>query len=266
MDKILPVTEEKRTIDIHHIPLSRVNLSHQVADHLEEVILSSATSKFKEKLPSEMNLAKQYNVSRPVIREAIKLLQERGLVTLKNGSGAYISKPESSTIMNAISRVMQVDQISSEELTQVRQILELSSIELAIDAITDEALVEIDTILTQFENKKLPFKKRVSLDEAFHIAIARSTGNELLSLFVEVLTSLLRDYMGKGILIEGGIEDAIVRHRQIYDALVARDRKAAVQAMAEHLQVSSLNVKYFDRQGELAAQKKPRTKQGSPAT
>ncbi|WP_320130540.1 GntR family transcriptional regulator [uncultured Sphaerochaeta sp.] len=41
-----------------------------------------------------MKLAKQYNVSRPIVREALKLLQERGLVSLKNGSGAYLTKPE----------------------------------------------------------------------------------------------------------------------------------------------------------------------------
>jgi GntR family transcriptional repressor for pyruvate dehydrogenase complex len=69
-----------------------------------------------------------------------------------------------------------------------------------------------------------------------------------LALFIGTLTSLLRDYMGKGILIEGGIEDAIARHRQIYHALRARDKEAAIQAMREHLKVSSYNVRVFDEQ------------------
>ncbi len=241
------VNEEGSVLDIEHITLSRTNLSMQIADHLEEVILTSP-SKVSDKLPSEMNLAKQYNVSRPVVREAIKLLQERGLVTLKTGSGAYITRPETSTVMNAINRIMQVDQISSEELTEVRAILELSGIELAVGKITDEELEEIDSILTQFENKTLPFKIRVSLDEAFHLALAKATGNNLLALFIGTLTSLLRDYMGKGILIEGGIEDAIARHRQIYHALRARYKEAAIQAMREHLKVSSYNVRVFDEQ------------------
>jgi DNA-binding FadR family transcriptional regulator len=54
--------------------------------------------------------------------------------------------------------------------------------------------------------------------------------------------------MGKGILIEGGIEDAIARHRQIYHALRARYKEAAIQAMREHLKVSSYNVRVFDEQ------------------
>jgi len=236
-------------MDISQFSLSRVNLSQQIADHLEEVILSSPTSKVAEKLPGELKLAKQYNVSRPVIREALKLLQERGLITLKNGSGAYITRPENDTVMNAINRIMQVDRIKSDDLTQMREILELSSVDRAVKCITDEQLREMDEILTKFEDKSLPLKERVKLDEQFHIAIAQATGNELLSMFVGVLTSLLRDYMGKGILIEGGIEDAIKRHREIYQALLNRDAKAVHQAMVEHLKVSSLNVQFFDKQG-----------------
>jgi len=244
-------------MDISQFSLSRVNLSQQIADHLEEVILSSPTSKVAEKLPGELKLAKQYNVSRPVIREALKLLQERGLITLKNGSGAYITRPENDTVMNAINRIMQVDRIKSDDLTQMREILELSSVDRAVKCITDEQLREMDEILSKFEDKSLPLKERVKLDEQFHIAIAQATGNELLSMFVGVLTSLLRDYMGKGILIEGGIEDAIKRHREIYQALLNRDAKAVHQAMVEHLKVSSLNVQFFDRQGATAKKQAP---------
>lgn len=234
---------------------SRTNLSQQVADHLEEVILSSPTFRVSEKLPSEMKLAKQYNVSRPIIREAMKLLQERGLIILKNGSGSYITRPKSDTVMNAVSRIMQSDNISAEELTQVRGILELSSVDLAVQHITDEQIKEMGEILADFSDTTLPLKKRVSLDEAFHIAIAKAGGNNLLVMFITVLTSLLRDYMGKGILVDGGIEDAIMRHREIFSALEKRDAQAAHQAMADHLRVSSENVNEFDKQGIKLARK-----------
>jgi DNA-binding FadR family transcriptional regulator len=55
--------------------------------------------------------------------------------------------------------------------------------------------------------------------------------------------------MGKGILVEGGIEDAISRHREIYQAFCNRDREAVHRAMADHLKVSSLNVQFFDKKG-----------------
>lgn len=233
-------------MDVSDFSLSRTNLSQQVADHLEEVILASSSTRVSEKLPSEMKLAKQYNVSRPVIREALKLLQERGLVTLKNGSGAYITKPETDTVMTAVSRIMQVDNISPEELTEVRGILEMSAVELAAVHINAEQLSRMDHILELFNDKTLPLQERVALDASFHIAIAEASGNELLTMFVEVLTSLLKEYMGKGILIQGGIDDAIDRHRKILEALSAHDVGLARLAMAEHLKVSSENVRQFD--------------------
>ena len=236
-------------MNIAQFSLERTNLSQQIADHIEQVILSSPTSRMNEKLPGEMKLAAQYNVSRPVVREALKLLQERGLITLKNGVGAIITRPENSTVRDAVNRIMQVDQISTDELTQMRQILELSSIELAVEQLTDEHLKKMEQNVERFSDKTLPLKERVKLDEQFHQLIAQASGNDLLCLFVGVLTSLLRDYMGKGVLIEGGIQDGITRHRQILDAIKARDKQAAHHAMAEHLRVSRLNVQHFDEMG-----------------
>jgi len=236
-------------MNIAQFALERTNLSQQIADHIEQVILSSPTSRMNEKLPGEMKLAAQYNVSRPVVREALKLLQERGLITLKNGVGAIITRPENSTVRDAVNRIMQVDQISTDELTQMRQILELSSVELAVENLTDEHLKKMEQNVERFSDKTLPLKERVRLDEQFHQLIAQASHNDLLSLFIGVLTSLLRDYMGKGVLIEGGIEDGITRHRQILDALKARDKQGARHAMAEHLRVSRLNVQLFDEMG-----------------
>lgn len=236
-------------MNIAQFSLERTNLSQQIADHIEQVILSSPTSRMNEKLPGEMKLAAQYNVSRPVVREALKLLQERGLITLKNGVGAIITRPENSTVRDAVNRIMQVDQISTDELTQMRQILELSSIDLAVEKLTDEHIRAMEENIARFSDKALPLKDRVKLDEQFHQLIAQASGNDLLCLFVGVLTSLLRDYMGKGVLIEGGIQDGITRHRQILDAIKARDKQAAHHAMAEHLRVSRLNVQLFDEMG-----------------
>jgi DNA-binding FadR family transcriptional regulator len=154
--------------------------------------------------------------------------------------------------MNAVNRIMQVDRISADDLTQVREILELSSVDLAVKKITDADIEKMDAILSRFEDKTLPLKERVKLDEQFHLAIAQAAGNDLLTMFIGVLTSLLRDYMGKGILIEGGIDDGIRRHRIIFEALANRDPQAAHKAMVDHLKVSSLNVKFFDKEGTAA--------------
>ena len=75
--------------------LNRVNLYERVADHLEQMILNSDDSQWGEgeQLPPEQELADEFGGSRNVVREAIKLLKERGLADPKNGVGVYITRP-----------------------------------------------------------------------------------------------------------------------------------------------------------------------------
>ena len=226
--------------------LVRTNLSQQVADHLEEVILASSSTRVSEKLPSEMQLAKQYNVSRPVIREALKLLQERGLVVMKNGDGTYVTKPETDTIMQAVNRIMQMGNISSDDLAQVRAMLEISSAQLAARNATEAQLLEIGAIADSMKDDSLSLKQRVEKDSAFHIAIARASGNKLLETFLQVIAPLLPDYMGKGVLLPGGIEDGVQRHNLLVEALKSRSPEKAAKAMGEHLAASRDNVREFD--------------------
>ncbi len=236
-------------MDTSDVSLFRENLSAQVADHLEQTILNSATLNVSEKLPSEQQLAVKYKVSRPVIREALKLLQERGLVTLRNGLGAFVTKPPTSTVLSAISRIMQMNNISDDDLTQMRGMLEVNAARLAAKNISDELLGQLKENIEKFSNKQLSLKERVELDCQFHNLIAKASGNALLEMFNDVLTSMLTNYMGKGVLIAGGIDDAITRHMKILTALETHDVDAVIVAMNEHIIASKQNVEQFARKG-----------------
>lgn len=225
--------------------LTRANLSQQVADHLEQLILTSPSMENVEKLPSEQQLASEYNVSRPVIREALKLLQERGLVSLKNGIGAFITKPEAQNVLAPISRIMQMNNISDDDLTDIRGILEVYAAAKAAENGTAEDFKALEANYQAFTDTHLSLRERVALDREFHILVAKASGNALLEMFSEVLTSLLDAYMGKGVLIEGGVDDAILRHRRIIDAIISRNSAEAEKAMQEHVLASLANVERF---------------------
>lgn len=224
----------------------RENLSVQVADHLERTILDSSDVTESDKLPSEQKLAATYKVSRPVVREALKLLQERGLVTLKNGLGAFVTKPKSSTVMSAVNRIIQMNNISEDELTQMRAMLEVNAAELAAKKITDEHLKKIEDNIERFSDRTLTLPERVELDSEFHNLVAMASGNALLAMFNDVLISMLTNYMGKGVLVTGGIDDAIARHKKIFDALKNHDVKAVRVAMNEHIAASRQNVEQYN--------------------
>jgi len=97
-------------MDNKRYSIKKTNLYEQIADCLEQEIIHSETE--IEKLPSEKDLSIQFNVSKTAIREALKVLKERGLITSKNGEGSFVTKPGMSNISDSLNRIVQLGKIS----------------------------------------------------------------------------------------------------------------------------------------------------------
>src|SRR6185437_8005328 len=137
-----------------------------------------------QRLPSERDLADQFGVSRPTVREAMIALDIQGLVESRHGSGIYVRasvprEPESSEL-----------DIGAFELTEARRLFEGETAALAAATITDEEIRELEKLLKEIkeENKrKVPGERA---DRAFHLAIAKATRNSAIVGVVEQLWDL----------------------------------------------------------------------------
>jgi GntR family transcriptional repressor for pyruvate dehydrogenase complex len=223
----------------------KINLYEQIADTLEQAIMRSEMK--VEKLPSEQELSKRFSVSRTVIREALKVLKERGLIQSRNGEGSYISKPNTDTISNAINRIIQLDNISNDNLHGIRLILETAGARLAAQYARPEDIEDMKSILKGMADGSLPPDKRILLDTKFHIVIAQASGNELLRMFVEVMTILLKDYMAKGMFGIAGIKNTLAQHRKIVEALEKGDPDLAEKTIRDHLVAARENVNKYEQ-------------------
>lgn len=221
--------------------VSRVNLYEQIADRLEEWILANNFQE-QEKLPSEQVLAEEFNVSRNVVREALKLLKERGLVDSRNGTGSYVTKPDVENLSDVIGRLVAIENINYREIYDVRIILETAACKRCAASVTDEQLEEMEQLLEKLKDRSLSVKERRELDFEFHVSIARAAGNPLLEILVGAMRNIFVEMIEKGIFLQGGIEDAIMRHTNILTALKERDPVLAENAMYDHLYVSLKNV------------------------
>ena len=227
------------------VHLVKTNLYEQIADYLEEMILQDENVRKEEKLPSEQALAEKFGVSRNVIREALKILKERGLIDPRNGTGSYITKPRSGNISDVLSRIVVMDNVRDEDIYEIRSILESSSCKAAALRATDEQLSEMQEFLDRLEDRNISVQERREADFAFHVAIAKATGNPLIEVFVKAMRNLWIEMIEKGIFVEGGIEDAVLRHNRIMDALKKHDSELAERMMQEHLDYSRKNVETF---------------------
>jgi GntR family transcriptional repressor for pyruvate dehydrogenase complex len=213
--------------------VNKTNLYEQIAETLEQAIIGSEIK--AEKLPSEQELSKRFKVSRTVIREALKVLKERGLIQSRNGEGSYISKPNTDIISSAINRIVQMDNISNDDLHNMRLILETAGAALAALNADPEETECLENILEQMYDESLPLEKRISLDADFHISIARASGNELLGVFVDIMTLLLKNYMSLGVFDGSRIRNTLGQHKKILDAIKNHESNKAEKAIYDHL-------------------------------
>jgi GntR family transcriptional repressor for pyruvate dehydrogenase complex len=224
--------------------ITKTNLYEQIADTLEQAIIRSIND--IEKLPSEQELSKRFNVSRTVIREALKVLKERGLIQSRNGEGSYVVVPKTDTISDALGRIIQIKNISNDNLHYTRMVLETAGVRLAALHIKPEELDNLKDILQKMTDLSLPLNERIRLDMEFHLAIVRAGQNELLEIFAEVMILLLKDYMVKGIFGPEGMAKTRSQHQKILDALKAQDPEKAERALHNHLSASRKNVEKYE--------------------
>lgn len=217
--------------------IKKEHLYESVAEKLEIMIISDS-GQLGQKLPSEQSLAKSFGVSRNIIREALKILKERGLIDLRTGEGAYITKPASQTLTDLIGRMLVMDNIDAASVYEMRVLFEIKACSLAAERATEQEFQELENINQQMKEQSENIDARVELDLLFHAHIAKITKNPLLGLFVQSMTSLLKTMIKQAIQFPGGSENGIEYHQKIIDCLRSRDLQRAEDVMREHLNES----------------------------
>lgn len=225
--------------------VKKTNLYEEVANSLEKMIVHNA-DQLGEKLPSEHSLATSFGVSRNVIRESLKLLKERGLVMVRAGGGAYISRPESDMLTSMIGRIVAMDGTDDLDVHDMRILLETESCRLATLRATDEELDSLDQIVREIESAYNEHDRRTDLDIKFHVQIAELSGNRLLTLFVHSMTSLIFTLIRQAIKSLATADTVLPYHKKLLEAMRARDPELAARTMHDHLQESK--IRYMDVQ------------------
>jgi len=210
-------------------------LSVQVAEQVEEFILSGKFS-IGDKLPPERELCEQFGVSRTVVREAVRVLEAKGLLGSHGGSGTYVRALDADDVANSLGMYLTTrnDTASYEKIMEVRKVLEVQNAALAAERVTDEGILELEKSLSKMEDALDDPEKFAQFDLEFHIELARATGNEL---FVVILDPFM-DVMYEAVLAHNLPDppDWTLRlHRRIFEKVKAGDSSGAAEAMASAL-------------------------------
>ncbi len=191
-----------------------------------ETLIDSGAYPPGSRLPPERELAENFGVSRPTIREAIIALEVRQRVEVKTSSGVYVLEQQEAK-SDSIS-------VSAFELTQARALVEGEAAALAAMTISEEELRKLKQTLIAMEQGSNPEKA----DREFHFIISTATRNNAILLAVENFWALRDNRLEikkayKNVCSQSDA-DRLEEHTAIYDALVKRDSQAARSAMHQH--------------------------------
>ena len=231
--------------------------------------LANGDYQIGDRLPTERDIAENYNVSRTVIREAIIMLELEGLVEVRKGSGVYvINLPSSisvdnsdytSAITNPVDQSLLRNDIGPFEMLQGRQLLESNIAEFAALQITKAEISKMREVLNQERKALNNGDKGYDYDKEFHILIAEASKNSLLiemSEFMWKVRAESKMWTQLHYHIDGDEYRAkwLDDHSQILSALQQKSPQKAKLAMWQHLEnvkntlleLSDIDDEHFD--------------------
>lgn len=173
-------------------PVRQSRTHELVLESIEEQVLAGQL-KVGDRLPPERELAPALGVSRSALREALRVMETIGVLVATAGrgpdAGARITQEPDSALGRLLRLHVALGSYSLEDVMEARVILERSSFEAAARSASEEELAEAEALLQQMRDPALTVSEFNDLDTRFHVHIARSSGNELIS----TLTSAVRE-------------------------------------------------------------------------
>lgn len=187
-------------------------------------------------LPERVMLPR-YGVARGTLREALRILETYGLITIKTGPGGgpIVADAGSRPLASVIALVLQLDRASFRSIVDARLHLEPLLAREAAERRDDDDLAELRASITEMRKSVEDSEAFLNQNHVFHSAVARAAKNPVLYNMVESLNWIL-DGTALGIDYVPGTRDAIVvAHRRIYAAIESRDAEMAQAAMRIHI-------------------------------
>jgi len=222
--------------------VTRLRMHELVIDRIEEQI-AAGRLKVGDRLPAERELAATLGVGRAAVREAMRVLEAMGTMVQGTGSG-----PEAGTILtaapaDALARFVRLHvllaSIGSQDVVRARVALERESTRLAALHAGPADFEQVSAALEAMDDPDVGVEEFTEQDIAFHVSIAQSTGNLLVSELTTALRIAMRPALLESLRTAPDFEAVVARlraeHHAIYDAIVDGDGLRAAELVESHI-------------------------------
>ena len=210
---------------------------------VEQIVQLIREGRFKpgDKLPPERTVAEQMGISRPTVREAVAALEVIGVLEIKTGQGTFVTSADFEGLRSKAYSTF-LDERSPYEIMEVRKAIESYAATLAANRGTPEKIAEIGQAMQAISDTATENQEWNEVaDRQFHEALGKASGNGVLADVCNILLDMCQQKVlarlkELGRHVPGSLEKNVEEHSQIYEAIRARDPKAAQNLVWQHFE------------------------------
>jgi GntR family transcriptional regulator, transcriptional repressor for pyruvate dehydrogenase complex len=234
-DQVRPARDEPRKI-VRFAAIKQPKAAQLIAGQIRSAVRSGEL-RDGDRLPSERELILQFGYSRAVVREALRVLEDDGLIKLHVGrsGGAVISMPGPEQLVPSVDLLLRMQMTTVAELYEARRLLEPLLVALAAERATDADLAELRECLDVPVGAPRDAESFRTQNNRFHRLLADAAHNNALAMMTNIIMELSLRLIDTHEDRPGQLADV---HRRIIDALAAHDGAAATEYLIAHLKQS----------------------------
>lgn len=212
----------------------------QIVRQIREAI-SSGELRAGDRLPPETELAQRFGVSRPTVREALKILQALNVLRSSPGptGGTFVRALDSSDVAEQLQEflalLLNIKGVELQELCEAREAIETMTARRAAERRTE---ADLDVLHRIIEEDSLKDSDSIVSDISFHNAVAEASRNRMLSLYMSSIHMTVRSVAERYIMPEAK-QTSQRQHQEIYEAIRRQDGDLAEDLMREHMRFAS---------------------------
>lgn len=243
----------------------------EVVQQIESLILEGVL-RTGDRLPGERELARQFDVSRPILRDALKALEGRGLLTTRPGGGTHVADVIGQLFTKPVTDLISMHRKAVTDYLEYRREIEGVAAEYAARRATADDLALLDRIMARMDEagRTGDFDDEAKIDVEFHHAICECAHNIILLHTLRSCYRLLSEGVFQNRLlvfsVPGAREALLAQHRAIHVAVKAGDPAAARQAAMDHITYVERSMAEAERSGDWQRVSRLRLRQRADAT
>ncbi len=226
------------------IQLTKITTAEAVVESLKERIRGNEFGP-GERLPSEQALLKEYDVSRLTLREALARLSALGVVQVKHGKGAFVTRSISVTAMNdvLIPLFPELDTSGMTDLVEARNLIESEIAAKLAAGRTPDQLERLERLLVYDDSILKDPESFAARDHEFHLALVKMSGNQFFIVMYQALSRHIRAFLVRYAQSLKDRKTAMERHRGILKAIADGDVELARRLAREHAAICASFIK-----------------------